>query len=75
MDTREPAANLRARAELMRRIAAIIQPNGWKQVAAAARAGVTQPRNNERAESSSARQVDVAAATATNQTLLAYCMN
>jgi predicted XRE-type DNA-binding protein len=47
MDTREPAANLRARAELMRRIAAIIESNGWKQVEAADRAGVTQPGIND----------------------------
>jgi len=45
-DTPEQAANLRARAELMRTIAAIIESNGWKPVEAADRAGVTQPRIN-----------------------------
>ena len=43
-DTPEQAANLRARAELMRQIAGIIQSNGWKQAEAAEHAGVTQPR-------------------------------
>ena len=46
-DTPEQAANLRARAELMRQIAAIIQAKGWKQVEAAEHAGVTQPRIND----------------------------
>ncbi|MGC1575416.1 MAG: XRE family transcriptional regulator [Beijerinckiaceae bacterium] len=34
-DTPEEAANLRARAELMRQIAAIIKAKGWKQTQAA----------------------------------------
>ncbi len=46
-DTPEQAANLRARAELMQRIAALIQAEGWKQVEAAERCGVTQPRIND----------------------------
>jgi len=43
-DTPEQAANMRARAELMRQIAAIIKENRWKQSEAAERCGVTQPR-------------------------------
>jgi predicted XRE-type DNA-binding protein len=46
-DTPEQAANLQARAELMRQIAAIIQAGGWKQTEAASRCGVTQPRIND----------------------------
>lgn len=46
-DTPEQAANLRARADLMRQIVAIIQANGWKQVDAATHCGVTQPRIND----------------------------
>jgi predicted XRE-type DNA-binding protein len=46
-DTPEQAANLRARAELMRQIAAIIKSKGWKQAEAAAHCGVTQPRIND----------------------------
>ncbi|MCA1925687.1 MAG: XRE family transcriptional regulator [Thiobacillus sp.] len=46
-DTPEQAANLRARAELMQQIAAIIAENGWTQADAAARCGVTQPRMND----------------------------
>ena len=46
-DTPEEVANLRARADLMRQIAAIIETNGWKQTEAAARCGVTQPRIND----------------------------
>jgi predicted XRE-type DNA-binding protein len=46
-DTPEQAANLQARAELMRQIAAIIQASGWKQTEAASRCGVTQPRIND----------------------------
>ena len=46
-DTPEEAANLRARAELMRQIAELIQANGWKQVEAAEHCGVTQPRIND----------------------------
>ena len=43
-DTPEQAANLRARAELMRQIAAVIEASGWKQSEAATHCGVTQPR-------------------------------
>jgi predicted XRE-type DNA-binding protein len=46
-DTPEQAANLRARAELMRQIATIIKANEWKQADAALRCGVTQPRIND----------------------------
>ncbi len=43
-DTPEQAANLQARAELMRQIAAIIKAKNWKQADATAHCGVTQPR-------------------------------
>jgi predicted XRE-type DNA-binding protein len=46
-DTPEQAASLRARSELMQKIAAIIQQAGWTQVEAARRCGVTQPRIND----------------------------
>lgn len=46
-DTPEQAANLRARAELMQKIAAIVQDSGWTQTAAAKHCGVTQPRLND----------------------------
>jgi predicted XRE-type DNA-binding protein len=46
-DTAEQAANLRARAELMRQIAAILNKQGWTQTEAASRCGVTQPRIND----------------------------
>lgn len=46
-DTPEQAANLQARADLMRQIAEMIQAEGWKQVEAAGRCGVTQPRIND----------------------------
>jgi predicted XRE-type DNA-binding protein len=46
-DTPEQAANLRARSELMRQIAAVIEANDWKQSEAATRCGVTQPRIND----------------------------
>ena len=46
-DTPEQAANLQARAELMRQIAAIIKANKWKQADAATHCGVTQPRIND----------------------------
>lgn len=46
-DTPEQAANLRARAELMQQIAAIVGEHGWTQVEAAKRCGVTQPRMND----------------------------
>ena len=46
-DTQEQAANLRVRAELMRKIAAIVKDSGWTQSEAAKHCGVTQPRNND----------------------------
>lgn len=46
-DTPEQAANLRARAELMQKVAEIVQKSGWTQAEAAARCGVTQPRMND----------------------------
>ena len=46
-DTPEEAANLRARAELMQQIEAIVKKAGWTQVEAARRCGVTQPRMND----------------------------
>jgi predicted XRE-type DNA-binding protein len=46
-DTPEQAANLRTRAAMMRKIAAIIRKKGWTQVEAAKRCGVTQPRIND----------------------------
>ena len=46
-DSPEQAANLRARADLMRRIADLITAKGWTQVAAAERCGVSQPRIND----------------------------
>lgn len=46
-DTPEQAANLRARAELMRQIAAIVKESNWTQAEAASRCGVTQPRMND----------------------------
>lgn len=46
-DTPEQAANLRARAELMQKIAAIVKESKWTQIEAAARCGITQPRMND----------------------------
>ena len=46
-DTPEQAANLRARAELMRKIATIVKKNRWTQAEAAKRCGITQPRIND----------------------------
>ena len=46
-DTPEQAANLRTRAELMQKIAAIVKANGWTQAEAARHCGVTQPRIND----------------------------
>lgn len=46
-DTPEQAANLRARAELMQKIAAIVAESGWTQTEAARRCGITQPRMND----------------------------
>ena len=46
-DTPEEAANLRLRSDLMDKITALIQKNGWTQLEAAKRYSVTQPRINE----------------------------
>ena len=46
-DTPEQAANLRARAELMQQIAAIVKKRGRTQMEAARQCGVTQPRIND----------------------------
>jgi predicted XRE-type DNA-binding protein len=46
-DTPEQAANLRARAELMQKITAIVKQQDWTQAEAANRCGVTQPRIND----------------------------
>ena len=46
-DNPEEAANLRMRAELMRKIADVVKAAGWTQVEAARRCGVTQPRVND----------------------------
>jgi len=46
-DTPEEAANLRLRSELMDKIAAIIEENGWTQLETARHCGVTQPRVND----------------------------
>jgi predicted XRE-type DNA-binding protein len=46
-DSAEEAANLKVRAELMRKIASLIQESGWTQAAAAEHCGITQPRIND----------------------------
>ena len=46
-DNPERAANLRARAELMRQISAIVKASGWTQAEAARQCGVSQPRMND----------------------------
>ena len=46
-DTPEQAANLRARADLMRKIEAHLKKHNWTQAEAARRCGVTQPRIND----------------------------
>lgn len=46
-ETPEQAANLRARADLMRSIIAIVKKSKWTQAEAARRCGVTQPRIND----------------------------
>ena len=46
-DTPAQAANLRARAELMRQIAALLKRQDWTQAEAAQHCGVTQPRIND----------------------------
>jgi len=46
-DTPEQAANLRARAGPMQKIAARLKQNAWTEAEAASRCGVTQPRIND----------------------------
>jgi predicted XRE-type DNA-binding protein len=46
-DTPEEAANLRARADLMEALSAMVAAEGWTQTEAARRCGVTQPRMND----------------------------
>lgn len=46
-DTPGQAANLSARAELMRAIARLVERARWTQVEAAARAAISQPRMND----------------------------
>lgn len=46
-DSPEQAANLRARADLMRRIVDFIAAKAWTQMEAAERCGVSQPRIND----------------------------
>lgn len=46
-DTPELAANLRARAELMQQIAAIVKKTRWTQTEAAHGCGITQHRMND----------------------------
>ena len=46
-DTPGQAANLRARAELMRQIEVIVKRKGWTQAEAASHCAVTQPRMND----------------------------
>ena len=46
-DTAEEAANLKVRAELMRKIAVLVQDSGWTPAAAAKHCGISQPRIND----------------------------
>lgn len=46
-DTPAEAANLRARADLARELAALVAARGWTQAEAARQCGVTQPRMND----------------------------
>lgn len=46
-DSAREASNLKVRADLMQKIAQLIQSNGWTQAAAAERCGITQPRMND----------------------------
>lgn len=46
-DTAGEAANMQAKAELMRQIVAIINSRDWTQVEAAQHCGITQPRMND----------------------------
>jgi predicted XRE-type DNA-binding protein len=46
-DTPEEAANLRVRADVMSKIAALVEEGDWTQAEAANHCGVTQPRIND----------------------------
>ena len=46
-DNAAQAANMKARAELMRALQALVRESGWTQVEAARRCGITQPRMND----------------------------
>jgi predicted XRE-type DNA-binding protein len=46
-DTPGDAANLRARSEMIHRIADLIRWEGWTRMESARRCGVTQPRRND----------------------------
>jgi len=46
-ETPAQAANLRARAELMREIAAVIKKSKWTQLKAAGHCAISQPRMND----------------------------
>lgn len=46
-DSAEEAANLKVRAELMRKIAALVQDKGWTQAVAAEQCRISQPRIND----------------------------
>lgn len=46
-DTPGEAANLRAKAELMRKLVTIVQSQKWTQAEAAKHCGITQPRLND----------------------------
>lgn len=46
-DTAGEAANMQAKAELMRQVVVIVNKNIWTQVEAAQHCGITQPRLND----------------------------
>lgn len=46
-DSPEQAANLRARSELMKKIADIVEQSAWTQTEAAGHCGINQPRIND----------------------------
>lgn len=46
-DNAAQAANMKARAELMRTLQGLVRQTGWTQVEAARRCGITQPRMND----------------------------
>ena len=46
-DSREEAASLELRYELMEKISAIVRRSGWTQTEAAKRCRITQPRMND----------------------------